>query len=146
LRELNEATLNEDAHFFSVQPRGGRREGAQGNYRLYGDRHAVTQNEPNGVVFEYYLKTQPEAGVTLTVTDQGGATVRTLDGTKKAGLNRVVWNPRPAGRRGGGPAQEVKAGEYTVTLKVGDRTYTQKARVLSDVSASAGENPDDSGN
>src|SRR4030095_11432813 len=37
LREVSESVLNEDVHFFAVQPRARRNEGALGNYRLYGD-------------------------------------------------------------------------------------------------------------
>src|SRR6185295_4038004 len=36
LRELDEKVLNEDAHFFSIQPKARRNEGAVGNYRLLG--------------------------------------------------------------------------------------------------------------
>src|SRR5215470_16285942 len=47
LRELNDSVLNEDIHFFPVQSRSRRSEGAVGNYRLLGDRQLVTPNEPN---------------------------------------------------------------------------------------------------
>jgi hypothetical protein len=32
--------------------------------------------------------------VTLTIQDASGRTVRTLTGTKNAGVNRVMWDPR----------------------------------------------------
>src|SRR5262249_22454673 len=67
LREVNEAVLNEDMHFFKVQPRAPRIEGAVGNYRLLGDRQEVTPNEPNGLTFVYYLKEQPKEKVTIEV-------------------------------------------------------------------------------
>jgi hypothetical protein len=62
--------------------------------------------------------------------------VRRLEGTTKAGINRVVWelsNSRQGGEFRPGPAGEVRdvsAGEYDVTLQVGDRRLTQKVRVL----------------
>ena len=137
LREVSESVLNEDVHFFAVQPRARRNEGALGNYRLYGDRHLVTPNEPNGLTFVYYLKQQTAEKVAVSVTAPGGATVRRLEGTTKAGLNRVVLDLSDANRQGGefrprpaGEIRDVSPGEYDVTLQVGDRRLTQKVRVL----------------
>jgi len=137
LRELSESVLNEDVHFFAIQPKARRNEGALGNYRLYGDRQVVTPNEPNGLTLVYYLKQQTAEKITITVAGPGGTTVRTLEGTTKAGLNRVVWDlaytNRQAGdfRQGPGPeTRGVPAGDYDVILQVGDRKLTQKARVL----------------
>ncbi|HZF38022.1 MAG TPA: hypothetical protein VE715_04315, partial [Blastocatellia bacterium] len=140
LREMNEEMLASDAHFFAIRPRAWRREGALGNYRLYGDRLAVTQNEPNGLTFTYYLREAVREKVTLTVADANGKTIRTLDGTAKAGINRVVWDlsdsNRPPGAPGsgfrppGGELRHAPAGEYLVTLRVGETQLTQKARIL----------------
>ncbi|MGH9939883.1 MAG: VPS10 domain-containing protein [Blastocatellia bacterium] len=137
LREMNAALQSADAYFFAIEPKAQRREGALGNYRLYGDRLAVTPNEPNGLTLVYYLKEVVKEKVTLTVTDASGKTIRTLDGTTKAGLNRVVWTLGDAERQFGagfrppGAAQSVVSpGEYTVTLQAGEKRLTQKARVL----------------
>jgi hypothetical protein len=137
LREMNESLLAGDAHFFTVRPRAWRREGALGNYRLYGDRLAVTQNEPNGLTFAYYLKEQAKEKVTFTVADASGKIIRTLEGTAKAGINRIVWDmsdanrPQGAGfRPPGGEDRVVAAGEYLVTLRIGEKQLTQKARIL----------------
>jgi photosystem II stability/assembly factor-like uncharacterized protein len=137
LREMNAALQSQDVYFFAVESKNPRHEGALGNYRLYGDRLAVTPNEPNGITFVYYLKGQAEEKVTLTVADANGNTIRTLDGAAKAGLNRVVWNlgagPRQFGggiRPSDGAQSVVAPGEYTVTLQAGGKHLTQKARVL----------------
>jgi len=140
LREMNETLLSGDAHFFAVRPRAWWREGALGNYRLYGDRLAVTQNEPNGLTFSYFLREGAKEKVTLTVADASGKIIRTLNGTAKAGINRVVWDlsdsDRPQGGPGGGfrpPGGELRvaaAGEYLVTLRIGEKQLTQKARIL----------------
>jgi len=140
LREFNDAVLNEDVHFFSVQPKSRRNEGAVGNYRLLGDRPIITPNEPNGLALLYYFKEQPKKKVTITISETGGATPRTLEGTGKAGLNRVVFplggfnfqQPSEANARPGPPGQqrEIPPGEYEITLTVGERKLTQKARVL----------------
>jgi photosystem II stability/assembly factor-like uncharacterized protein len=130
LREVNEAMLSEDVHFFSVQPRSRRQEGALGNFRLLGDRHLVTPNEPNGLTLTYYLKEQPKEKVTLTVVGPEGRTVRTLEGTNKAGINRVALQLGGFGFQQGSDTREIPPGEYDVTLQVGDKKLTQKARVL----------------
>jgi hypothetical protein len=147
LRELNDAMLNDDAWLFRVRPKAWRREGALGNYHLYGDRHAVTPNEPNGLSFTYYLKEQTTNTVTIAVADAAGKVVRTLNGTSKPGMNRVAWSSRSIGQFDG-PAdanrQPLAPGNYTATLRVGDRTWTQPARVLEGpMSESGGEKDTD---
>jgi hypothetical protein len=136
MREMKAALQSQDAYFFTVEPKAPRREGALGNYRLYGDRLAVTPNEPNGITFVYYLKEQTQEKVTLTVADADGKMIRTLDGATKAGVNRVVWSlgagPGQFGgsRPSGATQSAVTPGEYTVTLQIGGKHLTQKARVL----------------
>lgn len=140
LREFSNALTNEDVHFFPVRPKPRRNQGALGNYRLFGDRHVVTPNEPSGLELVYYLKEQPNEKVTITLTAAGGTTLRTLEGTKKAGINRVLLELEGSNRmqtpEGGlrgrppGELREVPPGEYEVTLTLGDRKLTQKARVL----------------
>src|SRR5262249_32799299 len=138
LREMKAALASPDAYFFAVEAKARRREGALGNYRLYGDRLAVTPNEPNGLTFVYYLKEQSPDKVTLTVADASGKTIRTLEGTTKAGLNRVVLILSEGDRQFGGggfrapgaAASALAPGEYVVTLQAGGKQFTQKARVL----------------
>lgn len=135
LREMQKA-LQSEAYLFAVEPKARRREGALGNYRLYGDRLAVTPNEPNGLTFVYYLKQVTTDKVTLTVADASGKTVRTFDGTTKAGLHRIVLplidfgQQFGGGGRGGNAPPPIAPGEYTVTLQVGGKQFTQTARVL----------------
>ncbi|HEX4951388.1 MAG TPA: hypothetical protein VFZ34_32320 [Blastocatellia bacterium] len=134
LREMQKA-VQSDAYLFSIEPKARRREGALGNYRLYGDRLAVTQNEPNGLTFAYYLKQAATDKVTLTVTDTSGKTIRTFDGATKAGLNRVLWplvdfGQFGGGGRGGNAPPPIVPGDYTVTLQANGRQFTQTARVL----------------
>ena len=86
----------------------------------------------------------------IAITDVTGREVRSIDGTKNAGLNRVQWDlapTAPAGRgrgaaaaavlaaavaaaaRGGQPAA-VPAGSYLVKLTVGDKVIGQKTVVV----------------
>jgi hypothetical protein len=72
-------------------------------------------NPPAGAVINYFLKS--DADVTITVSDKGGKTVRTIRNAPHAtGLNRSVWDLRydgptgAAGGRGGrGAAQPAAA-------------------------------------
>ena len=132
-RELSDAVLSEDVHFFLVQSKARRNEGALGGYRLSGDRQLVTPNEMNGVVFVYYLREQAKERITIAIADRSGATVRTLEGTAKAGLNRVVSSFQPGGpfgNRNDANQREILPGDYVVTLQVGEKKYTQTVRVL----------------
>jgi hypothetical protein len=90
------------AYLFAVKPRAIRREGALGNYRLYGDAFPTTANEPNGLLIYYYLNQDAAQPVSLTVTDTSGKVVRTLQGPSHALAPRRL-------RRRGDPA--VAAGE-----------------------------------
>ncbi|MFN0124669.1 MAG: hypothetical protein ACKV2V_29555 [Blastocatellia bacterium] len=72
--------------------------------------------------------------VTLTVTDASGKVIRTLDGAPKAGLNRVVlplveFGQFGGGGRGANAPPPIAAGEYTLTLQVNGKQFTQTARV-----------------
>ena len=50
--------------------------------------------------------------------------MRTLTGTQRAGINRVLWDFSDANQRA------LPAGEYTATLQVGEQKLTQKAQIL----------------
>src|SRR5438445_10813639 len=58
------------------------------------DDPTAGQNPPYGATINYWLKSAPTGDVTLTMQDAGGKTIRTLKGTKNAGLNRVWWDLR----------------------------------------------------
>src|SRR5262249_12265349 len=96
--------------------------------------------EPNGLALLYYLKEQPKEKITLTVATTAGTTLRTLEGSSKPGLNRVVlqlggftFQPTADGDSRPGRAvepREIPPGEYQITLKAGEKQLTQSARVL----------------
>src|SRR5438034_6286192 len=96
-RELSDAVLSEDVHFFLVQSKARRNEGALGGYRLSGDRQLVTPNDVNGLAFVYYLREQAKEKVTIAIANQAGVTVRTLEGTARTGFNRIVSSFQPGG-------------------------------------------------
>jgi len=84
--------------------------------------------------------------VKITIADATGRTIRSIDGTKDQGINRVNWTltPQPPGGRGGGGAgggfgggrgglPQVDPGTYIVTLSVGEKKLTKPLTVLQDV-------------
>jgi hypothetical protein len=110
-------------------------------------------NPPYGADITYYLGSAPQSDVRLTISDDKGTVLRTLDGTKNVGLNRVWWNLRAqpptqtagrggqqAGRAGGGGGgggrgnanPQVAPGTYNVKLTVGTDEFTTRLQVRKD--------------
>jgi hypothetical protein len=124
LREMSEETLARPAHLFTVKPVTQRKEGIWGNYRLYGDDRVTTQNDPNGMVLNYYLRDAVEGSLSISIAGSAGE-VRKLQGPGRAGVHRVVWDLDDSKGQPAGP------GEYTVTLEVAGQKLSQKARLAS---------------
>jgi hypothetical protein len=114
------------------------------------------QNPQYGASINYWLGTAPRGNVTIRIADASGAVVRTMNGTRERGINRVYWDledtPSMAIRmrttplyadwvdlgpnrvRSGGNGITIlqAPGTYTVTLDVDGRTMSQPLRVLKD--------------
>ena len=114
---------------------------------VLGNRVWVARNKPYGSVISYYLPAAPSAAPVITIAAADGRTVRTVPGSARAGMNRVVWNlavtsacPESGGRgrggRGGGNTggSWIRAlpGEYTVKLGLNGRTWEQRLTVRLD--------------
>ncbi len=123
LAEVKKGALQEAAHFFEIKARPVPREGAWGNWELYGDRPLLVPND-DGLNFDYYLAVKADGKAKVTVSDASGTTVRTLEGSAQAGMNRATWDMT------GDHDGTVPPGEYTVTVQVGATKLTQKARIL----------------
>jgi photosystem II stability/assembly factor-like uncharacterized protein len=105
-----------------------------------GQKAFVGENPPRGAMISYYLKTGASGDVKITIADVTGRTIRTLDGTKEQGINRVNWNltPQPLGGRGfggggRGGGQAVDPGTYIVTLSANGKTFAKPVSVLQDI-------------
>jgi photosystem II stability/assembly factor-like uncharacterized protein len=122
-------------------------------------------NAPYGASINYYLKSVPKSDVKFTVLDASGRAVRTFNGTKQGGVNRVDWDLRftpskemrlrtppeyapeiaegPDGTRPapGAPRISVLAppGSYTVKMTVDGKDYTQKLTVIKDPHSNGSE-------
>lgn len=157
LQEMNETMLAEDVRLFAIKPKVQRVTWAFGaNDYLFGDRHILTPNEPNGVVINYYLKNKAAGKAKITVTDPYGKELASFEGPTNAGINTWIWDMRPAGARREGPgpgagpgarsrdvlSQWVPPGEYVVVFEVGDKKLTQKAKITKTMGWSLGPFPE----
>jgi photosystem II stability/assembly factor-like uncharacterized protein/enamine deaminase RidA (YjgF/YER057c/UK114 family) len=155
LRELTAATLAQPVHFFA--PRAAYRFRPITPTSTSYDDPTVGQNPAYGASLTYLLKAPVTGGVTMTIADAAGTVVRTMRGTNSAGLNRVHWDlrydpssefrlqtspmyaahivPGPEGRVAPGTSQLsilAPPGTYTVTLRAGTVTQSQKVEVRKD--------------
>ncbi len=134
----------QDTVLFDVRPAIAYLTDRQRGQQTGGQKAFVGENPQRGTTINYYLKSAATGEVKITIADATGKTVRTLDGTKDQGINRVNWNlgPQPLGRGGAGGAgfgggrgggASVDPGTYIVTLSVGGKTYTKPLTVLQDM-------------
>jgi photosystem II stability/assembly factor-like uncharacterized protein len=92
LQQMNASVRESNAHLFTPRPA----------YRFRNTAVPVTvdydpttgQNPPYGASINYYLKSAPSGDVKISIEDATGQTVRTLTGTKTAGINRANWDLR----------------------------------------------------
>ncbi|MCX7972873.1 MAG: hypothetical protein N3B16_00025, partial [Candidatus Aminicenantes bacterium] len=147
LQEISERILEEEIYLFSVEPKAqrvGRSFGA--NDYLFGDRHLVTPNEPNGLIIYYYLKNKIEGKINIVVTDLFGQEIARLVGPNNPGINSIVWEMRPRFRSGAqGPRnlleRLVEPGEYIIILEANGKKFSQKAKITKTIGWSIGANP-----
>ena len=125
------------------------------------DDQTAGQNPPYGASLAYWLKGAPSGPLRITIADGSGKVVRTIQGTRRDGLNRVNWDLRyesskqallrtapigapeiRVGPEGTRPAPGVgrmsimaPPGDYTVKLTVAGQEYAQPLKVLKDPSS-----------
>jgi photosystem II stability/assembly factor-like uncharacterized protein len=107
--------------------------------RDYGSGQAIfrAKNPPMGAVLNYWLKEDSEDTASLSIADPSGFVIRKLEGTNRAGLNRVVWDLQADAKhrfsdvdQGYGQTPFVPAGDYKVTLTLGDEKSEKIVKVL----------------
>src|SRR2546425_2692378 len=149
LQQWTPQVQSEDVHLFDIRPGIAYLNDQQHGQQVGGQKHFIGENAARGASIHYSLKSaaggpgNPGNDVKITIADATGKVIRNLDGTRQAGINRVMWNlvpkppqgeqaPRGRGGRRGGAAPAVEAGTYIVTLNVGGKTYTKPVTVLQD--------------
>ncbi|MFC2166378.1 WD40/YVTN/BNR-like repeat-containing protein [Acidobacteriota bacterium] len=133
LQEFNDELLDREAHLFKVEPKiqwTGRFGGGHS-----GQRQFLAPNEPSGIVVNYYLKKEQTEDVAVKIMDPLGNEIRSIKGSAKAGLQKVVWDMRGgSGENQAGQSRfrripMVSPGEYVVVLKIGETSLTQIAKI-----------------
>jgi photosystem II stability/assembly factor-like uncharacterized protein len=56
------------------------------------DDPSAGDDPPYGASINYWLKSAPDGDVKIHIVNQAGDTIRTMDGKKEVGINRVWWN------------------------------------------------------
>ena len=90
LQKLTPEVAAAPAHLFPIHA-AYRFQNIEGNVTMQDDQTAG-QNPQYGASINYWLKSAPTATPKITIADAAGKTVRTMDGTRTAGLNRVYWD------------------------------------------------------
>lgn len=92
----------------------------------FGSDEFSAKNPPFGAWFDYFTPREVEGGVSVTIADSTGRTVRTLNGPGEAGFHRLVWDlvagdPKTRIRRteSSGQLVFVAPGRYRVSMKTG---------------------------
>jgi photosystem II stability/assembly factor-like uncharacterized protein len=114
----------------------------------WGQSDFAANNPPFGAWFDYFLPRELEGGVTITVTDSAGRTVRTLKGGGSPGLNRVTWDLVPgeprtriAREEHAGQPQFVRPGAYRATLRAGKARPIERSLSVKTIPAVYDEGP-----
>jgi len=90
VQQMNQTVRDSTAHLFPPRPTYRFRPGTAPV--TISDDPSAGQNPPYGAAISYYLKSVPAGDVRIRIEDAKGQTVRTIKGTKSAGLNRITWN------------------------------------------------------
>ncbi len=143
LQDLTPKALDVEAHLLEPRAAVQWKEDRTLSRAVTGDKNWRGQAAPPGSAITYHLKSAPQGDVTITITDLAtGEVFRTLDGTARAGLNRVQWDllgeepderEGQGGFGGGSGAPRAEPGIYGVTLEVDGEELSATVRVLEDI-------------
>jgi hypothetical protein len=107
LEQWTDQTTQGDAFLFDIRPATAWINDIQRQITVGGEKHFRGQNPDPGSAISYWLK-GPASSVQIAITDISGNTIRTIEGSKNAGLNRVQWNLQrsPAAPANAGRAEQ----------------------------------------
>jgi hypothetical protein len=127
LQQLSDATTATDATLLDIRPAVAWTTDIQKAILVEGAKFFRGQNPAQGSAISYWLKSDQNADVRITVSDVTGREIRALVGTKTAGLNRVQWDLRAAGGGGRGRGQGGGGGQAPPAAEGGAATTQQPA-------------------
>ena len=143
LQQLTDQAAASDAVLMDIRPGIAWAQDIQKTITVEGAKIWRGQKSPAGTAISYWLKTPAQGDVKIVISDVMGREIRTIEGPKDAGLQRVQWNlglNPPVGRGGrgaggggggggggrGGFVLPVPAGTYLVKLMIGDKVAGTK--------------------
>jgi photosystem II stability/assembly factor-like uncharacterized protein len=153
IQQLTPEVMAADAHLFT--PRGAYRFRTITPISTTYDDPTTGEDPEFGAYLSYWLKAPAKTAPTVTILDGAGNAVRTLRGSNRTGVNRLVWDledersvqarlltppmyaehlrPGPEGRSGGGGMSILlPPGAYTVKLTVDGVEQSKPLTVLKD--------------
>jgi hypothetical protein len=92
LREFDVDAADSEAHLFSVQPAWRFQD--QQAIKTDGPSLNSGRNPAYGADINYYLKDSTDQKVEIQILSAADELIRTLEGSKEAGVNRVMWDLR----------------------------------------------------
>jgi photosystem II stability/assembly factor-like uncharacterized protein len=101
LQQLTDEMMTSDGAVLDVRPATVWMNDIQKAILVEGAKHFRGQNPPRGTAISYWLKGAPSGEVRISINNVAGQEIRTIEGTKDVGLNRVQWDLAPTGGRGG---------------------------------------------
>ena len=132
LRQLTEANMNKELHFFTTKPTTIAETNGFGGAST--ETQFIGENPSSSAKIIYYLKKRHTLGkMSLEIQDANGNKVTELGPAKSKGINVVEWNyntkpPKMATAKtfafGGFTSPRVPAGTYKVVIQKGKETYT----------------------
>ncbi len=134
LQRLTRAVRDTDVYLFQPRPAILWKRNLLRDRAVTGDKNWRGENAPPGTAIQYYLLDAGDSAE-IEITDAvTGDVVRTLEGTARAGLNRVQWNlradPESENANQGPP---VRPGIFRVTLRANGMENSALLEVLEDV-------------
>jgi photosystem II stability/assembly factor-like uncharacterized protein len=114
LQQMTNSVIAANAHLFAPRPAYRFRNTSVPFSQT--DDPTAGQNPPYGATINYHLKSAAKGEVKVRIEDAQGQTVRTLTGSKNAGINRITWDLR------GEPSKEVRlrtSPAYAPEIRVG---------------------------
>ncbi|MCI0737804.1 MAG: hypothetical protein L0Y72_02080 [Gemmataceae bacterium] len=122
LEELTEKVLAKGAHVFSVRPALASVPKAVEPSK---SKDFIAPNPPVGAAIYYYLKDSTPGAVAVTIADNTGKKLVTLEGPGRAGINRVMWNLRsPMNGK-----EWIARGDYAMQMQAGGQSLSGTVRV-----------------
>jgi photosystem II stability/assembly factor-like uncharacterized protein len=92
LQQLTDAAMTSDAALFDIRPAVIWTSDLQKAISAGAAKHFRGQNPPRGSAISYWFKNEPAGEVRISISDVTGREIRSIGGTKAAGLNRVQWD------------------------------------------------------